>query len=556
MLFPGIGKIHGKISRPWKKRPRLFPALENAYSPPVPLTEKIQRKLQGLPDKPGVYIMRDRRGKIIYVGKAASLRDRVRSYFRQGALRSADPKTRSLVNTVEDFETLVCRTEAEAVLNEGRLIKDYRPRFNVLLKDDKRFLLLRVNRREELPRFDAVRLHKEDHADYFGPYVSSAAAWAALEFVERRFGLRPCRQQQPGEAEHKHCLKDIIRFCSAPCVGKVTPEQYRARVDEACAFLRGEKPELLKEIEEAMAQQAAAHKFEKAAALRDSLLLLRRAIKERALNLRSLAMKAEDAAAGVTEIQQALGLPQPPRVIETYDISNIAGTLAVGSLVCAVDGLPQKQRYRRFRIRTVAGSDDPAMMAELIRRRYARLLAERGERPDLVLVDGGLTQLRAARRELEGLGLRDLPVAGLAKKFEEVYFEGEVTRLAPEPVIRLPENSHGLHVLQRIRDEAHRFALDYHRALRRRKILESQLDDIEGIGTRRKEDLLKHFGSLARLRRASVEQIAAAPGVGPELAQKIHQFLKMNSVKEVPGQGDDHAPDADQDERDAAGETA
>jgi excinuclease ABC subunit C len=525
----------------------------------VPLTEKIQRKLQALPDKPGVYIMRDKRGKIIYVGKAASLRDRVRSYFRQGALRSADPKTRSLVNTVEDFETLTCRTEAEAVLNEGRLIKDYRPRFNVLLKDDKRFLLLRVNRREELPRFDAVRLHKEDHADYFGPYVSSAAAWAALEFIERRFGLRPCRAQIPGEAEHKHCLKDIIRFCSAPCIGKVTPEQYRAKVDEACAFLRGEKPEILKEIEEAMAQQAAAHKFEKAAALRDSLLLLRRAIKERTLNLRSMAMKAEDAAAGVAELQKALGLPQPPRVIETYDVSNIAGTLAVGSLVCAVDGLPQKQRYRRFRIRTVAGSDDPAMMAELIRRRYARMIAERGERPDLVLVDGGLTQLRAARRELDGLGLRDLPVAGLAKKFEEIYYEphqpSTISHL-PSPIIHLPENSHGLHVLQRIRDEAHRFALDYHRALRRRKILESQLDDIEGIGSRRKEDLLKYFGSIARLRRATVEQIAAAPGVGLELAQKIHHFLTMNSVEEITEQGDHHAVDANQNERDAAGETA
>ncbi|MCX7008016.1 MAG: GIY-YIG nuclease family protein, partial [Kiritimatiellaeota bacterium] len=382
----------------------------------MPITDKIQTKLQALPDKPGVYIMRDKRGKIIYVGKAASLRDRVRSYFRQSTLRSADPKTRSLVNTVEDFETLVCRTEAEATLTEGRLIKDYRPRFNVLLKDDKRFLQLRVNRREELPRFDAVRLHKEDGADYFGPYVSSAAAWAALEFVERRFGLRPCRVQIPGEAEHKHCLKDILRFCSAPCIGKVTPEQYRAQVDEACAFLRGEKPEILKEIEDAMAKEAAAHKFEKAAALRDSLLLLRRAIKERALGTRTLAMKAEDAAIGVAELQQVLALAKPPHIIEAYDVSNIAGTLAVGSLVCAVEGVPHKQRYRRFRIRTVEGSDDPAMMAEMIRRRFARLIAERGERPDLVLVDGGLTQLRAARRELDGLGLRDLPVAGLAKK--------------------------------------------------------------------------------------------------------------------------------------------
>ena len=514
----------------------------------MPHSKKIADKLQALPDKPGVYIMRDRRGKIIYVGKAASLRDRVRSYFRQSTLRSADPKLRSLVNTVEDLETLVCRTEAEATLTEGRMIKDYRPRFNVLLKDDKRFLLLRVNRHDPFPRFDAVRLQKEDGADYFGPYVSSAAAWAALEFVERRFGLRRCRPLVPGPDDHKHCLNDIVRFCSAPCIARVTPEQYRERVAAACAFLRGEKPEILKEIEDAMTKEAAAHKFEKAAALRDSLLLLRRAVKERALSTRTLTLKVEDAAAGVAELQQVLGLAKPPCVIEAYDISNIAGTLAVGSLVCAVEGMPQKQRYRRFRIRTVEGSDDPAMMAEMVRRRFARLIAEKGERPDLVLVDGGLTQLRAARRELDGLGLRDLPVVGLAKKFEEIYYEGAVsqqmvssahhpplnTHHSAGPVIRLPENSHALHVLQRIRDEAHRFALDYHRALRRRRILESQLDDIEGVGTKRKEDLLKHFGSVARLRRASEEQIAAVPGVGPELARLIHQSLATAHRDDAP----------------------
>jgi excinuclease ABC subunit C len=327
----------------------------------------------------------------------------------------------------------------------------------------------------------------------------------------------------------------------------VSSEQYRERVAEACAFLRGEKPEILKEIEVAMAKEAAAHKFEKAAALRDSLLLLRRAIKERALGTRTLTMKAEDATAGVAELQQILGLARPPRVIEAYDISNIAGTLAVGSLVCAVEGMPQKQRYRRFRIRTVEGSDDPAMMAEMVRRRFARLIAEQGERPDLVLVDGGLTQLRAARRELDGLGLRDLPIAGLAKKFEEIYFEGEVTRLAAEPVIRLPENSRALHVLQRIRDEAHRFALDYHHALRRRRILESQLDSIEGIGARRKEDLLKHFGSVARMRRASEEQIAAVPGVGPELARLIHQTLAIPRLDESLETGETGSHPADKD---------
>lgn len=509
------------------------------------LPEKIQRKLQALPAKPGVYFMRNRQGRIIYVGKAASLRQRVRNYFRRSTARSADPKLRGLLHSVDDFDVLVCRTEAEATLTEGRMIKDFRPRFNVLLKDDKRFLLLRVPLGEPWPRFDAVRLQKEDGATYFGPYASSAAAWAALEFIERRFGLRRCRPLAPGPADHQHCLNDVVRYCAAPCLGKVTAEQYRARVDAACAFLRGEHPEILDEIRQAMEREAAAKHFEKAAALRDSLLLLRRAVKERALGTRSLALKAADARAGVDELQQTLGLPRPPRVIEAYDISNIAGTLAVGSMVCAVDGLPQKNRYRRFRIRTVTGSDDPAMLAEMLRRRYTRLVAEGGPRPDLVLVDGGLTQLRAARRALDAAGLADLPAAGLAKRFEEIYHEGPPAPAAAPaaadaaaappaappaplpgaPILRLPDGSRALQVLQRLRDEAHRFALDYHHRLRQQRISESQLDDIAGIGARRKEVLLRHFGSVARLRRASAAQIAAVPGLGPDLARQIKQAL-------------------------------
>ena len=518
----------------------------------MPLPEKIQHKLQTLPDKPGVYFMRNRQGKIIYVGKAASLRDRVRNYFRRSTQRSADAKLRGLLHSVHDLDILVCRTEAEATLTEGRMIKDFRPRFNVLLKDDKRFLLLRIHLGEPWPRLDAVRLQKEDGATYFGPYASSAAAWAALEFIERRFGLRRCRPLEPGPTDHQHCLNDVVRYCSAPCIGKVTAEQYRARVDTACAFLRGERPEILDEIRLAMEKEAAAKRYEKAAALRDTLLLLRRAVKERALGTRSLALKAADAAAGVAELQQALGLALLPRVIEAYDVSHIAGTLAVGSMVCAVDGLPQKNRYRRFRIRTVAGSDDPAMMAEMIHRRYARLVADQGARPDLVLVDGGLTQLRAARRALDALGLAGLPVAGLAKRFEEIYYEGRPapaaallppsanparpgapTPPAAEPILRLPDGSRALQVLQRLRDEAHRFALAYHHRLRFQRIRESQLDDVAGIGRKRKEVLLRHFGSLARLRRASETEIAAVPGVGQEVARLIKKTLAASAGDKV-----------------------
>ncbi|MFH0953786.1 MAG: excinuclease ABC subunit UvrC [Verrucomicrobiota bacterium] len=480
--------------------------------------DKVKQKLEVLPDKPGVYLMRDRRGRIVYVGKAASLRDRVRSYFRHATFRSATPKLRGLIRSIIDFDILVTRTEAEATLTEGRMIKDYRPRYNVDFKDDKRFLLLRVNPNDAVPRFDARRIEKDDGARYFGPYASSQAARAALEFIDKRFGLRRCTPRVPGPIDHKHCVNDIVRYCSAPCIGKVAPEQYLERVELACAFLRGEHPEYLDEMRQAMEKEAQDLHFEKAAALRDTLLLLRRVVKERTRAKKTLAVKAEDARAGLGELQGVLGLAHPPRAIEAYDISNISGTHAVGSLVCAVDGLPQKSRYRMFRIRTVEGIDDPGMMAEVIRRRFSRLIEEGGAKPDLVLVDGGITQLRAARAELDKLALQDLPAAGLAKRFEEIYWKDA------KP-LRLPFESNALKVLQIIRDEAHRFALTYHRSLRRKRIRESVLDDIQGIGEKRKQLLLKHFGSVARLRRASQKEIANAPGVGPAMAKTIKEAL-------------------------------
>ena len=267
-----------------------------------------------------------------------------------------------------------------------------------------------------------------------------------------------------------------------------------------------------------MEQAAAGTHFEKAAALRDTLLLLRRAVKERIRARKTLAIKAADALAGVEELQSALSLDRPPRVIEAYDISNISGTHAVGSLVCSVDGIPQKNRYRMFRIKTVEGSDDPGMMAEVIHRRFSRAIEEKEPLPDLVLVDGGVTQLGAARAQLDTLGLGSLPAAGLAKRFEEVY------RTDPVP-IRLPPDSNALKVLVQIRDEAHRFALTYHRSLRLKRIRESVLDEIEGVGEKRKKLLLKHFGSVARLKKASEEEIAKVPGVGAAVAKLIKEAL-------------------------------
>ncbi len=496
------------------------------------IPEVVKKKLQTLPHKPGVYFMRDRHGKIIYVGKANSLRNRVRSYFRKGTLRSAEPKLRGLIRQIADFDILVLRNEAEATLTEGRLIKEYRPRYNVLFRDDKRFLLLRVDPAEPFPRFTTCRLRKEDQALYFGPYANSAAAYAAKEFVEKEFGLRVCRPRVPGPEDHRHCMNDIIRFCTAPCIAKISPAGYRARVEEALAFMRGERPEHLNAIRRAMEQAAHRKEFEKAAALRDTLFLLQEAVKRRIRGEKSLALKAEEARAGVTELQAILQLAQPPRVIETYDISNISGTFAVGSMVCAVDGQPQRNRYRLFRIKTVEGSDDPRMMAEVIRRRYARLVDEQVAWPDLVIVDGGITQLRAARTELDALGLQALPAVGLAKRFEEIFpmdmayarrpKDGPTIAQGP---IRLPEGSNALKICKQIRDEAHRFALTYHRRLRLKRLRESLLDEVPGIGEKRKQQVLGHFGSVARLRRASLEDLQAVPGVGPAMAGLIKETI-------------------------------
>lgn len=490
--------------------------------------ENIRKKLAALPNKPGVYFMRDRHGKIIYVGKAVSLRNRVRSYFRNSTLRKGEPKLRGLIRQIADFDILELRSDAEATITEGRLIKEYRPRYNVLFRDDKRFILLRIDPAEPFPRFTTCRFKKDDAAVYFGPYANSAAAYAAKEFVEKKFGLRVCRPRVPGPADHTHCMNDVIRFCSAPCIGKVSPDTYRARVEEALAFMRGERPDLLMEVRAAMEAAAEKQQFERAAALRDSYFLLHEAVKRRIRGAKSLAIKSDEAMAGVRELQESLGLDQAPRVIETYDISNISGTFAVGSMVCAVDGLPQRNRYRLFRIKTVEGQDDPRMMAEVIRRRYTRVLAEKTALPDLIIVDGGITQLRAARKELDQLGLIDLPAVGLAKRFEEIYpmalaYEGTGSyRVAP---IRLPEHSHAIKVCRQIRDEAHRFALTYHRRLRLKRMRESLLDDVPGIGEKRKQQVLTHFGSIARLRRASTEEICAVPGVGPAMAGLIKETV-------------------------------
>ena len=485
----------------------------------VAMTEALRAKLADLPDKPGCYLYRDRAGRIIYVGKAVSLRKRVQSYFRDSTLGSAPPKLRSLIHSVADLDVVVVRNEAEALLTEGNLIKQYRPRYNVVLRDDKRYPAIRADPREPFPRLTTCRLIRHDGARYFGPFPSSPVVRATLDFAEKRYGLRKCPPITPGPDDYTHCINDIVRFCSAPCVGRIAAADYGARFEEACAFLRGERLGVIEEVKAQMVDAAAGHDFEKAALLRDTFIALRQVVRQRARVVTTPELRAADAQAGIEELQHLIGLSAPPTRIEAFDISNLFGTHSVASVVVATDGHPDRRLYRRFRIRTVEGADDPRAMAEVVGRRFARLRDDGRPLPGLVLIDGGITQLRATREALAALGLGEMPAVGLAKRQEEIVLDDG------RPPLLLPRHSPALQVLTRLRDEAHRFALDYHHRLRHRLIRESALDEIPGIGPARKTALLARFGSVYRLARAAFDEIAAVPGIGAERAAAIKRMF-------------------------------
>ena len=458
--------------------------------------------------------MRDRRGVIIYVGKAKSLRKRVLSYFRPGARHA--PKVRSMVESVFDLEFMTVRNEAEALLTEASLIKKHKPHFNILMRDDKRYLALRADAAAEWPRFTCCRIVRDDGAMYFGPFPSSPVVRTAKDFVEKRYGIRECDAIRPDEETHRHCLADVIRTCSAPCLGRVSAEEYRARFDEACAFLNGERPGVIGEVAEKMREAAATGDYERAAKLRDTVFALKEMTKAHFVR-KTPKMREDDARRGIEELAAAIGLSAPPKIIECVDISNLFGQHSVASLVVARDGIPDGRYYRRFRIRTVAGADDPRSMAEVVRRRYAPESSLLGTSPraDLFVCDGGITQLRAARGVFSELGISDIPTIGLAERQEEIVLDDGRDN------ILLARDSQALFVLTRLRDEAHRFAITHHRKLRDRSIRESVLDEVPGIGEAKKLKLLSRFKSIYGIAKASVEEIAAAAGVNAVTAAEV-----------------------------------
>lgn len=555
----------------------------------MPLSDHIRKKLSTLPHKPGIYLMKDRFGTVIYVGKARDLRKRVSQYFHPSRRLGWDLKFNALVEAIHDFDVHVVKSEPEALLLEGKLIKEFQPRYNISFRDDKRFLMVKINLHDPIPNFAFARIRKDDGARYYGPFTNSTAARNTLALVRKQFNLRGCRVFTPGEADYKHCLYAHLKYCTAPCIGNVTREQYLDQVKAACDFLDGQCREMQEQLAIEMRKAAAAHDYEKAADLRDLIKDLERTTKrtEKFERLPYTLPLALDPEKDLVALAEVLGLPEPPQRIEGFDISNISGTFAVASLVSFKHGRPDRANYRRFKIKTVTGQDDFASMAEVVRRRYTRLLneskaqvsiseaedrteggeaipqelqklveetsqrvrrkskrheaggskMERGGQnsspssilhppsslPALILIDGGKGQLNAAFAELAKLGLSHVPVIGLAKEFEEIYRPGESQPL------RLGLDHPAVKLLQRVRDESHRVANSYNAQLRIRKISESILDDFPGIGEQRKAALLKRFGSVQRLRTATVEQIAAVPGFGGKTAVELRAFLQARS---------------------------
>ncbi len=603
----------------------------------------MEQRVREAPEEPGVYIMRDADGRVIYVGKARNLRSRVRSYF--GASRKTDAKD-ALVNNVASLEYIVTGDETEAMILECDLIKKYQPRYNVAWKDSKKFPYIKVTVNEEIPRVLTTRELADDGAKYFGPYTRFKKVKENLKYIRRLFGICGSESAVQMGRMRRPCLEYHINNCLAPCVGKISREEYLNRVEQLLLFLAGEREELVEQLYLEMEKASQELRFEDAAKIRDRIagvekaigrqkilstksrdtdiialeklgrkvciellflqsgrivdkkdfvreekgdaadeellggfvkqfyidaevlpekIVVERDFEDRMLverwlekrkgekveirtpitgeewerlnyakriavmvlneRMRKSERERESTLEAVRDLQKLLNLPEPPVRIEAFDVSNILGEDAVGSLIVFEDGRPKKEDYRRFRIKTVKGPDDPQMMGEIVYRRY-RGVRERGETlPNLILVDGGAGQLNAALKSLEGLGL-NVPVVGLAKRFENLYVPGMV-----EP-ISLPSDSKMLFLLQRVRDEAHRFALSYHKKLREKKLKESLLESIPGVGKRRRDALLKHFGSLENLRKATVEDIMRVPNISEDLAKRIHEYLRENKEME------------------------
>ena len=608
------------------------------------VSDLIKELLRQLPESPGCYLMRNAHGNILYVGKAVSLRSRVRSYF--AAPERLTVKTRLLVEQVHDFEYFVVSSEQEALILELNLIKRYWPPFNVLLKDDKTFPYLKIKESEDWPRVHITRKLEDDGGHYFGPFASIHSLRQSLDVLKRIFPMRTCNTPIVEGKNKRPCLKYHLGYCLSPCTGKVTRAEYQQIISQLIHFLEGKQDTVTRALRQKMEKASAEMKFEQAARFRDQLqavqsvvegqklamkvkgeqdviafasdkdqacvqvfmirhskligresftlkgveneesgqimasfvnqfyssspyipqlLLLQYGVEgqdvienwltgkkkekvtievpERGKKKELIEIVAENAKQGLeqlkikqmavpgastealAEIQKELKLPAAPERIEGYDISNIQGTDAVGSMVVFEDGKPKNSEYRRFKIKTVEGANDFAMMQEMLRRRFQRAVSQEHDDsrwtllPSLIIIDGGKGQLNAALEILKELKLDSIPIAGLAKENEELFLPGQ-----RHPVI-LSKSSNGLKMLQRLRDEAHRFAISYFQKVHKKRTFVSALDEIPGIGPKKKKLLIKQFGSVQGIKQASLEELLAVKGIDRNLAQKIKEAL-------------------------------
>jgi len=478
----------------------------------------LKEKVRRLPDRPGVYLMKDRLGGILYVGKAKSLKKRVSTYFQRGRSRVLTPKIRAMIDLIADFDTIEVKSEPEALILEGRLLKQWRPRYNTDFLDDKRFLLVRVDPAAAMPRFTLTRLRKDDGARYFGPFAHSALLRRTLAGMRRQFGILLGDSSPKQLPDGRWQLYDDVRAELYTQSNIVSGDEYRARIAEAAEFLEGKSREWLLKLREEMQGAAAAQEYEKAANLRDVVFALEKTLRPTRTFSRTHVPEIP-ALAAMDALRDALALDALPQGIECFDISHISGTFVVASMVRFTGGRPDKANYRRYKIKGDIANDDYRAMEQVVGRRYRRLTDEGKALPNLVVIDGGRGQVASALKAFIAADLEPPALIGLAKERETIIFPDA------RPPLNLPLDHAGLQLLQRIRDEAHRFANSFNADLRSKRIRESVLDEFPGMGPTRRRALLAHFGSIARLRAASAVEIAEAPGFGARTAEALHKFL-------------------------------
>jgi excinuclease ABC subunit C len=491
------------------------------------VSSRLKEKVRNLPHTPGVYLMKDRFGNVIYVGKAKDLKKRVSTYFQPSRKRMvAQPKVRSMLPLIMDLDTIDVKSETEALLLEGKLLKEYKPRYNTEFVDDKRFLMVKVDVQNPIPIFRLTRNRNDYQSHYYGPFVHASMLRKTLSEMRIKFGILLADARPAEISPGNYRMYDDIRREIYGHENIVTIEQYRSRVDAACSFLEGKSREWILEVEKEMQQCASEREYEKAADLRDLVRSMRQ-ILERTKKFVNTANLKESPKGIIERLKEVLDLETLPRHIECFDISHVSGSFVVASMVCFRNGKASRADYRRFRIKGFVGNDDFQSMEEVVGRRYQRLNREERPMPDLIVIDGGKGQVTSALRAFLILDIQPPPLIGLAKKMETIIFPDN---RAP---LNLPHDDTALFLLQRIRDEAHRFANSFNADLRSKKIKESILDEFPGLGEVRKRDLMAHFRSIDKLKRATAEEIRQAKGFGPKLASELHEFLHLKSVKKV-----------------------